>query len=383
MAQPIPWRDFSIVTASVALVGVGIGVLSPLTALTLDARGHGSDVVGLLIALTSLGGVLGAAWAPRFTHRPGACLALASVLAALGTFPNDFSANLYTWGALRVLFGVAMGLVFTSSEAAINQLAGAGTRGRLVALYTTTFTVCQLFGPALVAALRTELAWPFSAAAALFLLPLPLLLGLRATTGAEHSAGGSRWRDVWPRMPAIVLGTAFFALFDTLVLALLPLFGLQHGLSAAAAVLSASVALAGDAMLQLPLGWLADRIGRVRVHWGCGLLTALLVPLLPLAVGTPLWWPLLYLLGGAAGGIYTLAMVACGERFSGRALVAASGLISATWSVASCVAPLAAGGLMQHWRPDALVLVLWLGVALFLWGLWRERHARVLAAASE
>jgi MFS family permease len=141
------------------------------------------------------------------------------------------------------------------------------------------------------------------------------------------------------------------------------------------ALLSVSVALVGNATLQLPLGWLSDRYGRARVHAACGLITILTLPLLPLAIDSLLWWPLLYLLGGVAGGIYTLAVVACGERFRGTALVAASGLLATTWSVASCVAPLAAGGLMEVWRPDALIVVLAVAAALFLLGLWRERRA--------
>lgn len=373
----MPWRDFAVVVASVALVGLGLGALSPLTTLTLDARGYGSDVVGLQAAAAALGGVAGAMLPARVSQLRSlrSCMIGACLLAALATIPNDFSANLLLWATLRLLFGLAMGLLFTASEAAVNQLVAESARGRLVALYTTTFTVFQLLGPALVAALRQQLAWPFSAVGLLFLLPLPLLARMHVASQQDEHERGERWRQVAPRMPALVLGTAFFAAFDTLLLSLLPLFAMRHGLGADAALLSASVALVGDATLQLPLGWLSDRYGRARVHAGCGLLTALLLPLLPWTIGSVLWWPLLYLLGGVAGGIYTLAMVACGERFRGPALVAASGLLATTWSVASCVAPLAAGGLMRIWQPDALIVILLLAVALFLFGLWREQRS--------
>jgi MFS family permease len=376
-AAPTPWRDFLVVVASVALVGLGLGALSPLTALTLDARGYGSHVVGLQSAAAALGGIFGAMLPGRVAVMRSLrnCMLCACAFAALATIPNDFSASLPLWAALRVLFGLAIGLLFTSSEAAINHLAPEEARGRLVATYTTTFTVFQLLGPALVATLRPHLAMPFSAVGLLFLLPLPLLAIMRDTRQDGAHEHGERWRQVAPRMPALILGTAFFAAFDTLLLSLLPLYAMRHGLGVNTALLSVSVALVGNATLQLPLGWLSDRYGRARVHAACGLITILTLPLLPLAIDSLLWWPLLYLLGGVAGGIYTLAVVACGERFRGTALVAASGLLATTWSVASCVAPLAAGGLMEVWRPDALIVVLAVAAALFLLGLWRERRA--------
>ena len=50
-----------------------------------------------------------------------------------------------------------------------------------------------------------------------------------------------------------------------------------------------------------------------------------LLPALPWAVENPwLCWPLLYVLGAAGGSIYTLSIVACGERFRGAAFVSAS-----------------------------------------------------------
>src|SRR5207249_2170192 len=107
--------------------------------------------------------------------------------------------------------------------------------------------------------------------------------------------------------------------------------------------------------LQFPIGWLADRIGRARVHLSCGILTCLLLPLMPFAVTVPwLWWTLLYALGGAAGGIYVLSLVACGERFSGQRLVAASGIVNLTWGVASSGGPFVTGILMHSVSVNAL-----------------------------
>ncbi|MES2740668.1 MAG: MFS transporter [Pseudomonadota bacterium] len=375
--RALPWRDFSALVISIGVVGLGLGATIPLTALTLDRRGVGTDVIGLITALGALG-ILAAApfvagWVARFGARRGMIGAV--WIAALSTALMDCTDQLLAWAVLRLLFGAAMGVLFTIGEAWVNRLAPQRSRGRVVALYTTSFTLFQLIGPALVAWFEAKLAWPFAACGALFLFALPglALIAERAGSAAEP---GQRWNMVLPRMPAIVLGAAFFALFDTLALGLLPLYALRHGIGTELALLSATVVLVGDTGLQFALGWLADRVGRARVHAGCGVAVCLLLPALPFAAGTPwLWWSLLLALGAAAGGIYMLSLVACGERFNGQALVSASAVLNVAWGVTSSGGTLLTGVLMESVGVNALPAVLWAGAALFLAGLaWEHKN---------
>lgn len=377
--RTLPWRDFLALTVSVAVVGLGLGATLPLTALTLDQRGLGNHIVGLMTALGAIG-ILAvvpfvARWVARFGPRSSMIGAVA--VGALVTALMQTSTNLAYWSLLRFIFGAATGVLFTVGEAWINKLAPDGSRGRVLALYATTFTLFQLIGPALVALLASRIAWPFVACGGLFLLSIPglaLMSNRSQIIGDEHAAD---WKIVAPRMPAIVLGAAFFAVFDALALSLLPLFGMRHGIPVEQALLSASMMLIGNTTLQFPLGWLADRAGRARIHMACGLVACLLLPLMPFAVTLPwLWWTLLYALGGAAGGIYVLSLVACGERFSGQRLVAASAIINATWGVSSSSGPLLTGLLMESVNVNALAVVLWLGAASFVAGLiWEQRPA--------
>jgi MFS family permease len=268
-------------------------------------------------------------------------------------------------------------LLFTIGEAWVNHLADDASRGRVIAIYATNFTLFQMAGPVLVSQIAGYTHGRFLICGAIFLLALPLLATIRATPHAseeEHAEHGG-WRRVIPQMPALVIGTGFFALFDTIALSLLPLFAMAHGVASGLAVLFASALLLGDTTMQFPIGWLADRLGRERVHIGCGVVVVALLPLLPWAVASPwLCWPLLYVLGAAAGAIYTLSLVACGERFRGAALVSASSLVGASWSVASFGGPLIAGALMKSVGHDAMVGVLLVAALAFLAAVWWEKR---------
>ncbi len=381
----MPWRDFLALTISICVVGLGLGATMPLTALELDARGIGTGVIGSVTAIGALGILVAAPFVARWVARfgPRRTMMGAVWVAASSTALMQTSTDLAFWCLLRLVFGASMGVLFTIGEAWINRLAPDASRGRVVGIYVTSFTLFQLIGPALVALLNGKVGWRFVACGALFLLALPGLALIDKAPQHGDDEVRARWQDVLPLMPMIVVGAAFFALFDTLALSLLPLFALHHGLGAEMALMSATVLLVGDTCLQFPLGALADRIGRARVHIGCGVVVCLLLPLLPWAIHTPwLWWCLLLALGAAAGAIYMLALVACGERFTGQALVGASALVNVSWGVASSGGPLLTGVLMERVGVNALPAVLWCGAALFLASAGWERRKALGARAA-
>jgi MFS family permease len=165
----------------------------------------------------------------------------------------------------------------------------------------------------------------------------------------------------------------------------MPLFAMSHGVSAEVAVLFASALLLGDTTMQFPIGWLADHVGRTRVHIGAAVVVVMLLPLLPWAASRP-WvcWPLLYVIGAAAGSIYTLSLVACGERFRGAALVSATSIVGGSWSIASFGGPVVAGALMRQSGPNALIAVLVASAAAFLVAAaWEARAGRAVSNVSD
>lgn len=374
MHLPAPVRrDFFTVTISVAILGIGWGATLPLTSLLLTQRGHGTDIIGWISVATALGGVAGTLLTPTIAARLGrrntmlACL----LLAMASLVPLDAIDALPGWAALRFLFGLSMAPFFVLGESWINEIAPDALRGRLVAVYTTTFTLCQIVGPLLANVLIDLTGYAFVLCGLVFALGAPGLLAGRTdvlpsqqATAAQGKEAQAGWFSIARTAPAILVGTVFFAAFDHIALSFLPLFAMDQGLSQSRALASASIVLAGDACLQYLAGHLADRYGRLRVHRACGVVVCLMLPLLPLLVNVPWGWEVfLFLLGGAAGAIYTLSMVASGEMFHGAALVRAASLISLMWNVGASAVPLGTGTAMHVWGSAAVVWLVW-GVAL-------------------
>jgi MFS family permease len=399
------WRDFAAVTTSVAVLGVGVGSTLPLAALVLTARGHGPEVVGWMVAALAAGGVAGTLAAPTAALRWGRrrvmlwCVAFAAATVILLQEVD----SLWVWAGLRALFGAAMAPLFVLGEAWINTLSGDAVRGRVVAIYTTSFTLCQVLGPLLTEALTQSPHQAFTICGAVFLLGLPGIAlahdaapancaspaHTAAGAGAGHGRGKSdanadgnvdkdstaSWLTIVRTAPAIVAGAGLFAAFDNIMLSFLPLVALDRGQAREQALAAVMIVFFGDATLQFAAGYLADRFGRARVQRLAGFGLCLLLPLLPAVVGIPvLWQSYLYLLGGVAGSIYTLSMVSSGERFSGGALLRASGLIALTWNLASSVGPAATGMVMQYWGTGAMTAILWLMAVGFVLAMRAERR---------
>lgn len=372
-AQARDRSDYWILTGLIGLLGLVLGTVLPVSALQMERQGHASGLIGLVLALHALGLILAmplTSWsvnrwgAKRVLQAAGMGAGLACALLQDAISPVQMAAGL-------TLLGLLVGLVFNLVETWVNQVLGDAQRGQWLAIHCTVFTLFQVSGPLFVQ------AWPddhvYQICALVFLLGLPCSVWLsRRDLVEEDEATGpddAAWWQIVLSAPAIVWSTVLFALFDVLVLGILPLYGRLHGLSEAHALASASVVLAGDTALEWVVGKLADRFGRRRIHVLCACVLLLATPLLPLAIGTWLWWPLLFVIGGMAGGIYVMSLMACGQKFSGRGLLRVTALLGASWGVASGVGPLLTGVLMEvnvSWALPGVLLTVTLTLLLAL-----------------
>ena len=75
-----------------------------------------------------------------------------------------------------------------------------------------------------------------------------------------------------------------------------------------------------------------------------------------LAVGSIWAYPSLFVWGGAAFGLYTVAVTMLGERYRGGELAAANAAFVMTFELANMLGPPAAGSAMDAWQPYGLMV---------------------------
>ena len=368
--------------ASVSIVGLSTGLTIPLVSLLLSQRGVASDWLGIAAAMPAIGMLLASLCAHRLSkHIANKTLLLfASGLSALSILAIAFSDSLLWLMAWRFLMGVGCGLLVVLGETWVNVISAPQWRGRCVAAYATMYTLCQVAGPSVLAWFGSNAVWPLWIAFACNVLGFALLLPSKCEMALGEDTGKHSMTPlaVIRFAPAVILAIFTFAFFDTAMLALLPLYGLQYGLSEQTAVLAVSVLFIGDALFQMPLGWLADRFGAKRVHSYCARFFIVFLLVLPWAMSSMALWLVLLLLGASAGGLYTLGLIRVGGRFEGQDLVAANAAIGIVWGVGSLTGPIISNGLMNVLGSNGLLYgLVGLSVAFLLCSHWQKSHQTV------
>ena len=377
------WATYFAVLASVLSVGLALGVSMPLVSLRLESWGYGSFAIGVMAAMPAVGVLLGARLTGRLAGWLGTPRSLRLCLLASALSVGLLALLPYypLWLLLRLLIGISLTVVFVLGESWINQLVEERLRGRLVALYGTGFALSQLAGPLALTVIGSASDLGFWLSVALLVGGSAVLLGHSGAPQVDaHSASGRGLGVFCRRLPAIAWAVVLFAAFESMVLTLLPVYLLREGFAQETALLMASVVVVGDALLQLPIGLLADRVSRATLFRVCGVLLLLSSLAIPSLLHTPLIWPLLVVFGAAAGGLYTLSLILVGQFYRDDALVRANAHIALLWGAGCLLGPLSTGAASQWLSGHALPLLMAAGAALFVWLAWRRGAFQAPAA---
>ena len=348
----------AILVATAMIFGLAYGLSAPLLAFTLIQMGFGEGFVGANAAMHAVGVLVmapllpGLAW--RIGPKPLIAAALLTAAAALALFPA--LPSVWLWFPLRFALGAASETMLVMSETWLNQLSGESSRARAMAAYTAALSLGFALGPVILSVTGTGGPLPFLVGGGVTLLALaPVALPWVQAPAFERPTHPNMLRYL--ALAPVALGaTLVNAALETAGMSFLPLHAMRAGWGERPATLLLSVLLLGAVLMQLPIGWLADRINRRKLVIGLGLASAIGALMWPLAIGSPLVaYPLLFVWGGLFVGIYTVMMAIVGSRFHGGDLVSVYAAMSVAWGLGAFVGPGAAGAAMELTR-DGLPL---------------------------
>jgi MFS family permease len=357
-SDKILWLGLVAPIAAISVAGLGFGHSLPLFSYLLKAYGASDLEIGANTALPALAAVLGAPAYPWLIRRMGlkpfllTCLAfmVAPYLAI-----HLAGERIVWWYPLRFVFVIGGGGLFAGSEIWINGLAPDRIRGKVIGVYATCLALGFALGPLILGVSGYEGFVPFLIGAGVFAsAALPLLLA--PAPAVSPSSEGNILVPI--RAEKVVFASAaIFAGVEGAMLIFLPILAIETGLSVAEGARLLTVYGLGVLTAQLPVGQLADmRPPRLVMGW-CAGLSGLLLLALPLSEGS-LWLlsGLLFVWGGAVGGIYTAGLVTLGNRFKGEALAAANTGFVFAYAVGGVAGPLLAGGLRDLFGPLGLTV---------------------------
>lgn len=312
--------------ASVSIVGVGLSLVIPLLALRLEAAGFRAETNGLHIAVSGVATMIGAPLTPPLARWLGVRrLQIGAILIGAAALVGFALTNDYRlWLALRMVFGLALTVIFVVSEFWISVAAPPARRGAALGLYATVLAIGFTTGPALLSVTGVFGPLPFLVAALMVACAaVPVAL---AETAAKMEGESSTHLGAILKAAPIALGAALlYGALETGLNGLLPVFGLRAGFPESFASFQLSLVALGNVVFPIPIGFVADRVRKIRLLgffalFGC--LGALALPAFiadrwSFAIGLFIW-------GGMIGGIYPVGLAILAEKFDGARLGAAN-----------------------------------------------------------
>ena len=366
-------RALTAVLSSSLGVGLTFGFQPPLIALVLSRAGSSSLAIGAVTSASLIAVILSGPFYPQLIARLGL---RRSVIAGIGCGAliltlMPFMASVSFWFGLRFLTGCTLRLSWIASEIWLNTVSGADARGTVMGVYGTVFSLGTVTGPALLEFTGTRGWLPFGVGAAALIVTLLPLAALENTPSAVQGFTPLReLTGVIRAAPLVMLAALVAGLVESADLTLLPLFGLRGGFGERTALLLLAVFMAGNVVLQVPIGLLADRFGRRRLLGVCALASALGPLLLQPFFATPgLLWPLLFVWGGTLYAFYSQGVAILGAQFPPALLATANTVFVMVYCLGGVIGPSAGGFALDRWPTHGLPVLLSSAALLLLAGL--------------
>lgn len=371
-------RNLIAACSAITVFGLAFGMTAPLLSLLLQEREVASNIIGLNSAMMPIGILLFSPAIPSLSDRFGA--RQVAIVAALATGILIICYKLFdslgAWFFIRTLHGMSISTLFVLSETWIVGSASKKNRGKVVAIYASILSASFATGPALIGFIGIDGWTPFiigAIAIAAGVIPITLIREVPASSTKEEGKA-SGLVSFATKAPMLVAAVGCFAIFDAATLSLLPVYGVENGLTASTAAFALTALIVGNIFLQYPIGWLADKIpARTLLIWLAGI-TTVITACLPWLLQSVLLWPALVIAGSAGYGVYTVSLKSLGDRFSGRELINGSATFSVMWGIGALFGSIS-GGWSLTWSvtyglPALLVTV----YMLLIIGLYKRRN---------
>lgn len=371
---------------STAFLLIGHGMQLTLLPLRGAANGMSDQLIGISASAYFAGFVAGCILAPTVIARSGHIRSF-SVLAATmigALLCLDLLDHWTAWMLLRFVTGLAVCGIFAVIESWLNSQATPQTRGKILSIYTFVVLVALMAGQVLINVGPADSAGPFTLAAvfiALSIIPVSLT---RRMEPAPLESTDLQFGLLYQRSRPAFFGALLSGLVVGSFWSLGAVFANRYSESQTDVTWFMTIAIAGGALLQYPIGWMSDKIDRryiLIILCLCGTLSSSAV-----ATSTQETWFLLtvFIFGATVMPIYAISLATAADVASSDEFVAIGTAVLLLNALGATIAPLTLGPIMTNYGATALFWSFALMCALFcLVFMVLARKSRIITVAEQ
>ena len=340
---PILFSIAAIVFSTVILQ-LGNNMIAPLLVLRASNAGENLGYVGLIPTAYGIGFVFGCFWGQKLINHVGLIRAFAVAAALLASLAiiMHLTSNTAGWIAIRGIMGCSIAIVSTCADSWVGRGTPTAMRGQVMGLYAAVTKLAHVSAPTLLAASIYVSDQGILIAASLFALSLvPVAMAKMPAPEEMMEKNGLSFRALFIAAPSSIAAASAVGLANGAVLNFLPIYGLSINFPISEAVALLAYAHFGGLLMQWPLGLISDVVGR-RAVMATGLIVAsaiaIIISMQTTSAGNLIFW-LVFIWGGSALSIYSIALSHAIDHFEGDNLVSICATMLVTWSTASVMGP--------------------------------------------
>jgi MFS family permease len=358
------WKNLAACWA--ILLGIGFmmlanGLQGTLLGVRANIEGFATFTTGIMMSGYFIGLFIGSILAPILVSRVGhirVFSALAS-LASISILFHGVYIDPWLWMAMRVVTGISFAGFFVVTESWLNDRASNETRGKVLSVYMLIVTGSMGAGQFLLNLAKPDAIDLFILISVIISFGLiPILLTVKPAPSFEASSKMSVI-DLYRASPLAVIGNCLTGMAHGTIFGLGAIYASQVLVDIKAISWFMACFLLGSLVLQWPVGYISDRIGRRGVMAG---LSIVAVVCCLLAIVTPkdslLFYAVIVALGGVAMPMYSICVAYANDRLEPHQIVGASGSLVMVSGFGAMTGPIVIAFFMEQF-----------GVEFYFWGI--------------
>jgi MFS family permease len=340
-------RSVWLVIVAAGLVQTANGLQTDLLGLRAGLETFPAWALGVIMACYYIGYSAGPLASHTIVARFGhiATIIAFTFVGALIILLHGLEVTVVAWSILRVVSGFALAIVFIGYESWINERAENRVRGRVFSLYLVSQMVGLTLAQVLLNAGDPRALTLFAISAAVFVLGAIPIWFAQGKAPAKAPPVPFNIVALTRLSPMGAAATALSGVSWAIVFTFGPVYAQRAGFSISQISLYMGVAMVGGALMQFPLGWLSDAIGRRATIFAMSLggVAASLLGLYAHAMPPLYQYVPFALIGALVLPLYGLGVAHTNDHVAPQMRVAAAAGLVLLFGLGSIAGPLAVG----------------------------------------
>ncbi len=358
---------------------LGSGALGPLDAMSGIIYEFTNSEIGLLGSSHFIGFLFGCWVAPRLMGLVGhiRSFAIFTSLATISCLSHPILVDPWCWSVLRVIAGVSIAGTYTVIEAWMNATVENSNRGKIVGAYRFVDVSASVFAQLMIGYIVPASFMGYNVLALIFCACLfPIMLTSKTPPIMLKPPRLSILKTIH-LSPLAGFGVLVGGLAASVFRMVGPLFGLEIGFSQTQVALFLASGFFGGAVIQIPIGFLADKFDRrwilIYLSGGAALVSTIIAVISAQQAGVIYF--LSFCFGMTTFPIFSISSAYANDLANDDFYVDLAASLIFIFAIGAIIGPYLAAALMEIYRPNSMFLMLTLAhLLLITFGMFRIKE---------